>query len=36
VEENQKNYSLFYNFTGELKGETICAALKLELLGGES
>jgi hypothetical protein len=32
VEENQKNYFLFYNFIGESKGKTIYALLKLELL----
>jgi hypothetical protein len=32
VEENQKNYSLFYNLTGESKEKTIYALLKLELL----
>ena len=28
VEENQKNYSLFYNFTEESKGKTIEVLLK--------
>ena len=30
--ENQKYHFQFYNFTGKLKGITICAVLKLELL----